>query len=88
MVTVMVSQSTAIIDLIVTRAVSAIAKLLVIKCNKRSSKRIKGRICLAEHSVSCSAAARRPSSTLSAQCRKAQYWVRCCSLSTQRTLQL
>jgi len=24
---------------------------------------------------------------ISAQCRKAQYWVRCCSLSTQRTLQ-
>ena len=38
--------------------------------------------------VSCSAAARRPSSTSSAQCHKAQYWVRCCSLSTQRTLQL
>jgi len=35
-----------------------------------------------------SAAARRPSSTSSAQCRKAQYWARCCSSSTQRTLQL
>ena len=44
-----------------------------------------GRICRAEHSVSCSAAVRRPSSTSSAQCRQAQYWVRCCSLSTRRT---
>jgi len=40
---------------------------------------------VAEHSVSCSAAARRPSSTSSAQCRKAQYWVRCCSSFTQHS---
>jgi len=45
-----------------------------------------GRICLAEPSVLCSAAVRQPSSTSSAQSRKVQCWVHCCSLCTRRTL--